>query len=147
MKTSTYLFVFFLNLSHLYAADFYWKGGDGEFNDPSKWAIGAVSGPTAPQAPISTDNVLFTAGAINGTTINITISSNSNCHDFWIDPAITTGSMVNFINGLNQTLDIYGSMELAVTSNFKFQGILRFRSVLNGTELFTQQAIVLNLVT
>ena len=46
-----------VQVHQLSALDFYWKGGNGDFNDPLKWALDSVSGATASQAPISTDNV------------------------------------------------------------------------------------------
>ncbi len=121
---------------HLCALDFYWKGGSGDFNDASNWYIGSVAGPSASQAPISTDNVFFSASTINtGSPSIISINSSANCQNFWIDTLINASSTITFTSGNTQTLDIYGSFELATNVNFNFIGVLRFRSVKNGIEI------------
>ena len=69
-----------------------------------------------------------------GISSTITIGTNANCHNFWIDSMINDSSTIIFTSGINLTLDVYGSMELAKNVNFCFIGILRFRSIKNGTE-------------
>jgi hypothetical protein len=130
------LLLFIIQPCQLLALDFYWKGGNGDFNDPLKWTIGSSSGVTASQAPISTDNVYFDAGVINtGSPATIFINSSSNCHNFWADPLINNSSTLIFTSGSTQTLDIYGSFELSANVEFNFTGVLRFRSIKNGSEI------------
>lgn len=136
MKTRLTILLFYCSCSLVHALDFYWKGGSGDFNDPQMWAIGHANGQTAVQAPISTDNVYFVASTINSVTENhITFNTNANCHDFWIDSMVQSTANLVFISQTNQTLDIYGSMELAPVMQFNFAGILRFRSIENGIEV------------
>ncbi|BDS15362.1 T9SS type A sorting domain-containing protein [Aureispira anguillae] len=135
MKNVITTVFFLIHLCQIQALDFYWKGGDGDFNDPQMWTIGSIGGATATQAPISIDNVYFVASVMNAGTSSITFNSNANCHDFWIDPAINNSSGLIFSSTTNRTLDIYGSMELARDVEFDFSGILRFRSILNGSEI------------
>jgi len=136
MKTYITILLVVVHFCQLHALDFYWKGGNGDFNDPQKWAIGSLNGGTALQAPISTDNVHFLASAVNiGGSVTVTINTNANCHDFFVDSAINTNSTLVFSAGINQTLDVYGSMILSSSVHFDFRGILRFRSIKNGAEV------------
>ncbi len=122
----------------LQATDFYWKGGSGDFNDASKWSLGNPNGPTANQAPISTDNVFFDASTINGGgPVLITFNTSANCSNFWIDPTISSTCPITFMSGITVTLDIYGSFQLSQNINFNFSGVLRFRSIKNGVETIT----------
>lgn len=135
MKRLITLVLLFFSLHQLNALDYYWIGGDGNFNDPQKWALGSLNGPLASQAPISTDNVYFEANSINNAASNIiTFNSNSNCHHFWVDTAVSSSAGLIFISSSNQTLDIYGSLQLGANISFNFSGVLRFRSIKNGTE-------------
>jgi hypothetical protein len=129
--------MFFLLNTQIFAADFYWKGVTGDFNDASKWNIGSPNGQTASQVPISTDNVFFLAPTIiaPGNTVNVTFNTSANCANFWVDSMFTTNSTITFSSNTNVTLDIYGSFTLAENINFDFSGVLRFRSIANGSEI------------
>lgn len=122
-------------MSFGYSLDYYWKGGDGDFNDPQKWSIGSPTGITASQAPISTDDVYFGANNLANTQpTTVTFNNNSNCHDFVIDSSIVSQGQLVFQSTPLITFDVYGSFQLSKGTAFDFQGILRFRSIQNGQE-------------
>ncbi|MCH2043537.1 MAG: T9SS type A sorting domain-containing protein [Saprospiraceae bacterium] len=127
------LICIFIN-HQLSAIDYYWVGGNGDFNDPSKWRIGSPTGATASQAPISVDNVHFLNSTTGSTKCTVTINSNANCQNFTVSQSSLDS--IDFVGiNTNITLDVYGSFELTTASDFQFGGILRFRSVKNGTEI------------
>lgn len=128
-KNFTLVFFLFFGYSPLSSAtDFYWKGGNGDFNDPNMWHTGSFGGPTALQAPISSDNVNFTAAAFTTGSVTITINAPANCHDFIVDNNITAPNAPRIQASTSISLDVYGSMLLAENMDFAFTGTLRFRS-------------------
>lgn len=116
---------------NVFATDYYWKGGSGDYNDPSKWWLNSFgSGITALQAPISIDNVFFTAAAFTTPGSTVTINSNANCNNMTWDNAISVANAPTVTSSsINVNLDIYGSLALATNMQFDFQGALQFRSV------------------
>jgi hypothetical protein len=104
----------------------FWRGGSGDFNDPAMWEVGLGSGISPCQVPRSSDNVTFPAAVFNSPA-TITVSQNASCATMlWengaaVAPTITGSTSVN--------LDIYGSFVLSNTTNFNFNGNLRFKSV------------------
>ncbi|MCP4439436.1 MAG: T9SS type A sorting domain-containing protein [Aureispira sp.] len=135
----TILFLFLISYA-AQAADFYWKGGSGNYNDINKWELNfAGSGLTPLNSPLSTDNVFFPASAFTSPNDTITVDGPSNCLDMIWDNAITVANAPVFIDISttpvgNTTLDIYGSLYLATNMKFDFRGMLRFRSVSGGAE-------------
>ncbi|MCP4439746.1 MAG: T9SS type A sorting domain-containing protein [Aureispira sp.] len=130
LKHITLLLILIITYSNLsFATDFYWKGGNGDFNDPNMWHTGSFGGPTALQAPISADNVNFTAAAFITGPDTITINTPANCHNFIFDNAITAPNAPRLVSGTGVSLDVYGSMTLAQNMDFAFNGTLRFRSI------------------
>lgn len=138
-KICTYLFFIFISFN-VQAANFYWKGGTGNYNDPNMWWVGSFnSGTTALQAPLSTDNVYFRAVAFTNPNDTVWVDGPSNCLDMVWDNTITVANAPVFIDVAttpvgNTTLDIYGSFYLATNMVFDFRGMLRFRSISGGIE-------------
>lgn len=126
-------FIFFLlllNLSSVHATDYYWKGGSGDYNDPTMWWLYSYnSGTTAIQAPISSDDVYFTAAAFATPGAVVSINANANCGNMFWDNAITVANRPRVVGGTPSTyLDIYGSLELCTNMDFDYAGNLRMRS-------------------
>lgn len=116
------------------ALDLYWKGGNGDFNDPNMWWVGSFnSGTTHFQAPISTDHVYFTFAAFNGNgPSSITVNGNASCGNMIWDNAIALADQPIVTSSKNVNLDIYGKFGLAANMDFNFNGRLRLRSQQKG---------------
>lgn len=107
----------------LYASDYYWINGAGQWNDPSHWSLSSGGSP-AGSIPGSGDNVFFDNNSIgvqfasvelttNVTVASITVTSNK-------VPAINGGDVILTIQkGLNLEkrafFDIDGKIRLAAT--------------------------------
>lgn len=141
------LLTFFFLFSLIYnaiAADFYWRGGTGNYNDLSMWEINvAGSGITPLNLPLSSDDVYFPASAFTSPNDTIYVNGPSNCHNMTWDAAIPSANAPVFIDVAttpegNTTLDIYGSLRLTANMNFKFRGVLRFRSIASSETIETK---------
>ncbi|MCP4440663.1 MAG: T9SS type A sorting domain-containing protein [Aureispira sp.] len=130
MKQLFTLFIFSLiSFSSISATEYYWKGGSGDFNDPNMWWLNSFSsGLTALQAPISVDNVHFTAAAFTAPGAIVTISTNANCDTMLWDNNIVTANAPTVTASGNIYLDIYGSFIMAENMTFNYLGFIRFRS-------------------
>lgn len=64
-------------VSNSFSANYYWKGGAGDWSDLSHWAVGSVIGPTATVLPTFSDNVIFgstlTSGLGAGAIVNMDV--------------------------------------------------------------------------
>ncbi len=94
----------------LYAADYYWVGGSGNWSDINHWAT--TSGGTVKRAvvPGPTDDVYFDANSgftAGNSTVRINITAN--CHNLTVNGA-TVPPKIN--QSGPQILNIYGSLEL-----------------------------------
>lgn len=116
------------------ALNLYWKGGNGDFNDPNMWWVGSFnSGITHFQAPISTDHVYFTLAAFNGNgPTSITINSSASCGNMIWDNTILAADQPTLSSPKTINLDVYGKFSLATNMDFNFNGNLRLRSQQNG---------------
>lgn len=130
MKHFFTLLIFVLtSCTSLWATEYYWKGGSGDFNDPNMWWLNSFnSGITALQAPISVDNVHFTAAGFTTAGSTITINSNANCDSMLWDNNILGVNAPTLTATGNIFLDIYGSLLMAENMTFDFLGHIRFRS-------------------
>lgn len=68
MKTRVLALVFTLFTLQIYAADYYWIGGGGNWSELSHWRLGSPSGSIPSIVPSAADNVYFTASSGFGTT-------------------------------------------------------------------------------
>lgn len=105
----------------------FWRGGSGDFNDPTKWDVGFVGSGVAPcQVPRSGDNVTFPAVVFNSPA-TITVSQNASCATMYWEPGAAVAPTITGSTSVN--LDIYNNFVLASNTNFNFNGNLRFKSV------------------
>lgn len=116
--------------------DYYWKGGSGDFNDPTMWWVNSFnSGQTALQAPISSNNVYFTNAAFPTTGATVSILGDANCKDMIWDNTITTTPTVTASTSID--LSIYGSLHLCTNMNWRMSGNLKFKAASGVCELLT----------
>ncbi len=114
---------------------YYWKGGSGNFNDPTMWWVDSYnSGTTAIQAPNSTNSTFFMAAGFTSAGNTITVASNANCDTMFWDNTIALGNAPRLVSNSAVSLDIYGSFALAENMNFDYRGQLRLRSQRAGIE-------------
>jgi len=117
--------------------DLYWVGGiNNNWSEPGNWATDPSGSPllTAVDcAPMSTDNVFFTASLANGA--NVIIDQTSSCNNqTW---SITAAA--NFSGG--SILKVYGDLildadiQMACTGNWEFYGITANTILSNGITL------------
>lgn len=148
----TTIFIILFSSSNTYATDYYWKGGSGDFNDLNMWWLNSYnSGQTALQAPISTDNVYFTAAGFTVPGAVITVNSNANCDSMTWDDNITLANKPTLSGGnASVYLDIYGSIAFATNMTNNYNGNVRLKaagtveSILTRGVRFRGRTIVLN---
>ena len=87
MKKNLFTFLLILFTFQLYAADYYWVGGGGNWSDINHWRLGSSSGSIASIVPSAGDNVVFGPNAGFGTTAvdkTVTLNANAFCdHMTW----------------------------------------------------------------
>jgi Secretion system C-terminal sorting domain len=121
------------------AADFYWKGGSGNYNDPNMWWIGSfASGNTASQSPISGDNVFFTTAAFSSPGNVVTLDVSSNCANMtWDLTGLPAANKPTFAGAAGIRLDIFGNLRLDAQMNFNVSGLIYFSSVQSAGTVHT----------
>ncbi len=92
------------------AANYYWVGGTGNWNDLANWASSSGgAGNAYPQIPQSTDNVIFDANSFTANNQAVNINGTSTfCKNFDASGITKTGIVFNN----NSTLNIYGDFLL-----------------------------------
>lgn len=123
LKTTISASLFFLLCTSLFAADYYWVGGSGDWSDISHWATTSGGSTFHNQAPTSDDNVFFDGNSFNGGGQTVTVNTDIVfCRNMdW------TGAVGNpvFLATANRTLNVYGSIVLNVNMDFNFLGDIR----------------------
>lgn len=133
MTKSIITLSFFIICSSLFAQDYYWVGGSGNWSDyENHWATSSGGSTFHTQAPTSEDNVFFDANSFSLSGQSLTIDAEANCLDMdW------TG-VTNFptINGSGIVLNVHGSLTLAadMTANL---GFVEFESTTTGNTITT----------
>ena len=119
--------------SSLYAADYYWIGGPGDWSDISHWATTSGGSTFHNQAPTANDNVFFDGNSFNGGGQTVTVNTDIIfCRNMnW------TGAVGNpvFLGTANRTLNVYGSIVLNVNMDFNFVGDIRLLSLEAGNTI------------
>lgn len=124
----------------LYAADYYWVGGGGNWSDLNHWRLGSSGGSIPSIVPSSGDNVFFDASSDFGTTTaakTVTLDANGFCNN------MTWGSVPNsprFVTASSTfTVQIMGNLELSPTTTyhaiFAFKGATAATLATKGTVL------------
>ncbi|SKB75277.1 hypothetical protein SAMN05660477_01021 [Soonwooa buanensis] len=102
-------FLTILCITHIFAADYYWVGGSGNWSDINHWRTtsGGTSLPSVIPGP--TDNVFFDAKSnFTSSSKTVTIDNTANCHNIIFSGSAITPTLTQ--SG-GQTLNIYGSSE------------------------------------
>lgn len=139
MKTIL-LLIGVLFTSHLYAADYYWVGGAGNWSDLNHWRLGSSAGSIPSIVPSSSDNVFFDANSGFGTTLatnTVTVNANSFCNN------MTWGAVPNNPRILSSsaafTIQVSGNLVLSPVTTynvlFRFQGATPATLTTNGNVL------------
>jgi hypothetical protein len=120
----------------LYAVDYYWVGGSGNWSSLSNWS--KVSGSTAPgdlhtALPGIADDVYFDANSFTAPGQTVTINVNASCRQMsWI--GATNNPTLAGTNAF--TLTVHNSFTLIPAMNYTFAGTVIFRG-LTGTWTIT----------
>ena len=131
-KVSTLFILFLFSTIKLFAADYYWVGGAGNWNDYNNhWALS--SGGTPGNAggvnvvPSPFDNIFFDANSgftptSNTVTVNIPTIF---CRNIDWTGATNTPNFIS-TQGINATWNVYGSITFIPNMNFFFDGTFHF---------------------
>lgn len=132
------LWLFFVTVINVHAANYYWVGGTGNWNDLTKWA--ASSGGTGGvygQIPQSTDDVFFDVNSFTANNQIVTINVAPTCGSMnWTGAtSVFTGAT---LRSASFSLDIFGSLTLASgmgNLDFANSRFLRFVSSATGNTI------------
>ncbi|MBI9037381.1 MAG: gliding motility-associated C-terminal domain-containing protein [Bacteroidales bacterium] len=124
------LFLFISSCGIMYASDYYWVGGTGEWSDINHWATTSGGGILHAQVPTVNDNVYFDANSFLSGNCTVTINSkNAICNDMdW------TGAAFNpRLTGHDTTsLRIYGSLKFVTNLIQNYDGVVAFEATNTG---------------
>lgn len=110
--------------SQVYADNYYWIGGSGDWSDISHWATSSGGSITHLTTPSAGDRVFFDANSFTGTNQEVTISGNI---AFALDLSFVGVQFTpRLLAGTNTTLQIHGSLQLASDMVFDFLGNVEF---------------------
>ena len=130
------LFCLFL-FQNLFAADYYWVGGNGNWTDYSHhWATTSGGNVYHPQIPGPLDNVIIDNKSLSGKTTITLDQTIETCNDMTI--SITTDTISFQETALNPKLSIYGSLTLNSRSKFS-NTIQLFFEASTGTKYIAQR--------
>lgn len=116
--------------SQLYAADYYWVGGSGNWSDLNHWRLGSSSGSIPSIVPSAADNIFFddNSGFTAGSK-TVTLNANAFCNN------MTWGDVLNspqFITtAATFAVQLSGSLSLSPTTTY--QSIFRFKGAAAAT--------------
>jgi hypothetical protein len=122
----------------LYAADYYWVGGSGNWSDLNHWHLGSSGGPIPSIVPSAADNVFFDANSgFTSASKTVTLNANGACNN------MTWGSVANsplFVTAASTiTVQVSGNLVLNPTTTyqsiFAFKGATAATLTTNGTVL------------
>lgn len=132
MKRLLLSLLLFAGASPLFAADYYWVGGAGNWSDINHWAT--TSGGTTKHsiAPSPDDNVFFDAnsGIISSSVIFLPATGHAFCKNLSF-AGVTTDGVFRYSND-SYTLYVYGNLELSSTMYYGTMGI-SFAGTANST--------------
>ncbi|SDK71731.1 gliding motility-associated C-terminal domain-containing protein [Pedobacter sp. ok626] len=149
MKKNLFTFLLILFTFQLYAADYYWVGGGGNWSDLNHWRLGSSGGSIPSIVPSAGDNVFFGPNAGFGTATadkTVTINANAFCNNMtWTtdvpnNPIFTRGPSTTIL------LSISGNVALSPTVTFNgvytslvgsTPAVLTTNGVISGTLSFT----------
>ena len=123
------------------AADYYWVGGSGTWDDLSHWATSSGGGSTYAQVPQSTDDVHFDANSFTASNQTVTIGATVTCHDLDWTGAVYTAAGGAVVSGMrltgSGTVEVNGDLRL-VPGLGQQDANFRLLSTTGGQELDLQ---------
>ena len=129
MRAFLALAILFSVWGKAFAADYFWVGGSGNWNDLNHWAT--TSGGTGHPAIIPTglDDVYFDAGSgFSSGTPTVTMNVAGSCRSmFW-----SGGWVANPIFNGSSALSVYGSLLLSPAMTYSFTGSITFEASTPG---------------
>jgi hypothetical protein len=109
--------------SNVNAADYYWIGGTGNWNQISHWGTSSGSGPTHLTPPTLNDNVYFDANSgFSPGNSTVTMNAIGNCRSMIWSGGWATNPTLNGTFALN----IYGGLEFHVNMTYSYTGAISF---------------------
>jgi len=136
------LLLFISSCGIIYASDYYWVGGTGEWSDINHWATTSGGGILHAQVPTVNDNVYFDANSFLTGSCTVTINSkNAICNDMdW------TGAAFNpRLTGHDTTsLRIYGSLKFPANLVQNYDGLVYFEATNTGETITLSEKKFIN---
>ncbi len=122
----------------LYAADYYWVGGAGNWSDLNHWRLGSSAGSIPSIVPSSVDNVFFDAGSgFTAVSKTVTLNGNGFCNNMTWGAVANNPVFVTTSTGF--TVQVAGNLALSPATTyhvlFRFQGATPATLTTNGTVL------------
>jgi hypothetical protein len=132
--------------SSAHAADYYWVGGTGQWDDLSHWATSSGGSATYAQVPQSTDDVHFDANSFSASNQTVSIGATVTCRDLDWTGAVHPLAGGAVVNGMrltgSGTVEVNGSLRLAAGLG-RQDANFRLLATSSGQEL-DLQAVPLN---
>ncbi|WP_316839897.1 Ig-like domain-containing protein [Pedobacter gandavensis] len=119
MKKKLLTFLLILATFQLYAADYYWVGGGGNWSDINHWRLGSSNGSIASIVPSANDNVIFGPNAGFGTTSaekTVTVNANAFCNNITWTADVPNSPVI--IGNTSTRISVSGSFTLAPTVTY-----------------------------
>ncbi|MFL5765659.1 MAG: gliding motility-associated C-terminal domain-containing protein [Bacteroidia bacterium] len=133
MKRKLLLFTAFFSVISLHAANLYWVGGTGTWNDPTHWSASS-GGSGGSVIPTMNDDVFFDQNSFSSAKQTVMVTSPAVCHNIdWSgidDKAI-------FSSAVSRTLVVHGSYTLSPLLFNGFLGRTIFASSQPGNVITT----------
>lgn len=128
-----HLIIFSLLSTSVYALDYYWVGGSGNWFDISHWATSSGGGTFHSQAPTSEDNVFFDANSFSAAGQTVTIPDGLYFAGDVSFVGVTNNPLFELMSAAE--LNIFGSLILADNMSFSNSGHILFRGSITDNHL------------
>jgi len=103
--------------------DYYWVGGTGDWNDPTQWSLttGGTPQTSSGCTPTPADNVYFDANSFTAASQIVTLNVDASCKSMNWTGTTNTPTFTG-----ENTLNIYGQLDLIANVNWDITGALSF---------------------
>lgn len=124
MKKILFIVLFALTSMNLYAADYYWIGGAGNWSDINHWRLGSTAGAVPSIIPSTADNVFFTSGSgFTSASKTVTLDADGFCNNMtW--SSVPNSPIFNTANA-SFTVEVWGNLIFSPTTNYNVEFDLR----------------------
>ncbi|MGM0648567.1 MAG: hypothetical protein ACQESZ_09295, partial [Bacteroidota bacterium] len=127
------LFLLMFSLAYsMFAADYYWVGGSGDWSDINHWATTSGGSVKHIQTPVPSDNVIFDANSFNGDGDTVVLNAYQiSVNNFMVSQ---TDSVV-FRKNICQNFKVYGSLKMQERMSFPSSIPFYFSSFQTGNNI------------